>query len=526
MPICPSCGAASAGPAATCANCGRPLAAPAIGDVVEDTAPVGAGSPWGTGKVHHTREAPLLSRGWLTAGRVLVAPTALLVLSAVIGTASQDGASSRTAMPFGAGDGFQSWLSLVLTAFGAPLRIVMSAVKRRGDGSATSLETSVHLVLYLVALGWLLALWSGLHLGVRARRRAGAAEPAGAAVGVQALRTGAVSAVVALLLGWLAGQDSDGGDGYAAMSTEVGPSLLPLALSAGLAAVVLVLAVDGAAALRAEAARRGWLGSLLVAWQHAFRVVLALLVLLTAVGLVMQLSYGDSLWNTGTLAMVTNYGVMVHGLGSGATLLVGGFEDSRLSVSLFDLGDHGDGWWFALLPALVAALALGWSAHRGRLVQRDRAVLAGVYALLNALLLLGTSVWSTIGGSNSGSGGVGGVGGLTFRTEDVLGWSVLSVLVSSAVWGVFGALAVPGLLDGLRGTPVPLAPPRPVAPPMPAVPPVPGALPSLPGQAVGERLDTVAHGSVELVVDEPAAPAVARDGDADPHAAFRRPGTD
>ncbi|MGW4803222.1 hypothetical protein, partial [Kitasatospora sp. NPDC004272] len=456
MPICPSCGAASADPAVTCANCGRPLSAPAIGDVIEDTGPVG-GSPWGAGKVHHTREAPALSRGWLTAGRVLIAPTLLLVLAAAIGTGSQDDDSYRIT-PFGSENGFQSWLSLVLTGFGAPLRVVMHATKRRGDASTTSLETNVHLVLHLVALGWLLLLWLGLHLGARARRRAGAAEPAGAAVGIQALRTGAVSAVVALLLGWLAGQESGGGDGYASMSSEVGPALLPLTLSAGIAAAVVVLAVDGAAALRAEAARRGWLGSLLVAWQHAFRVVCGLLVLLTAVGLVMQLSYGDSLWNAGPLVMVTNYGVVVHGIGSGATLLVGGFEDSHLAVSLFDLGDHGDGWWFAVLPALVAALALGWSAHRGRLAQRDRAVLAGVYALLNVLLLLGTSMWSTMGGPTSGE-----VGGFTVRTEDTVGWSVLSVLISSAVWGAFGALAVPGLLDGLRGTPA-AAPPRPFGP--------------------------------------------------------------
>ncbi|MFC8722146.1 hypothetical protein [Kitasatospora sp. NPDC057198] len=522
MPICPSCGAASADPAVTCANCGRPLAAPAIGDVIEDSAAVPGGSPWGAGKVHHTRETPLLSRGWLIAGRVLLAPTALLLLAAAIGSGSHD-ESPQAYVPADSGNSFQGWLTFILTAFGTPLRMTMSPTEHRGDGSSIGMETSLHLVLYLVALGWLLLLWFGLHLGARGRRRAGAAEPAGAAVAVQALRTGAVSAAVALLLGWLAGQTSDGGDGHAVMSSEVGPALLPLAVSAGLAAAVLVLAVDGAAALRAEAARRGWLGSLLAAWQHAFRVVVGLLVLLTVVGLVTELADEDGLVNTGNLALATNLGVMMHGIGSGATLLSAGFEDHRLSLSLFDLGDHTGAWWFAALLPLVAALALGWSAHRGRLPQRDRAVLAGLYALLNTLLLLGTSMWLTMGGSYSSADRD------VSTSQDAMGWSVLSVLVSALVWGVFGALAVPGLLDGLRGTPVPLAPPLPAAPPFPAAPPMPGALPGTPvlsGQAAGERPDTVAHGSVELVVDEPPAPAVALDKDADPHAGFRRPEAD
>ncbi|QKW19933.1 zinc ribbon domain-containing protein [Kitasatospora sp. NA04385] len=528
MPICPSCGAASADPAATCANCGRPLAAPAIGDVVEDTGPAGAGhSPWGSGQVHHTRETPLVSRGWLIAGRVLVAPTALLVLAAVIGAASQDSRDDESALfeTSWSAAGFQTWLSLVLTAFGAPMRVAMSAAgKEDADSLAIGYSTSTHVVMYLVTLGWLLLLWLGLHLSARTRRRAGAAEPAGPAVGLQALRTGALSAAVALLLGWLAGHDSsDTGEGLPSMHVEIGPALLPLTLVAGLAAAVLVLAVDGSAVLRAEAARRGWLNSLLLAWQHASRVVVALLALLTAVALVVELAYGDSFSQLGTLALVTNFGVLIHGVGSGATLLAGGvFERGHESMSLFDLGGHGSGWWFAALPALAAALALGWSAHRGRLVHRDRAVLAGVYALLNTVLLLGTSMWITM---SAPGGGDGPLGGSVSRTQDALGWSVPSVLVSSVLWAAFGALVVPGALDSLRGTPVPPAPPRPPAPPMPAVPPVPGELPGgsavLPGQAVTDRLDTV--GSVELVVDEPPAPAVALDKDADPHAGFRRP---
>ncbi|BAJ28907.1 MULTISPECIES: zinc ribbon domain-containing protein [Kitasatospora] len=525
MPICPSCGAASPDPAATCANCGRPVAAPAIGDVIEDAGSAAAGpSPWGAGRIHHTRETPLLSRGWLTAGRVLIAPTALLVLAAAIGSGTSDGGDSTG--PFATAwstEGFQTWLALVLTGLGAPLRMVITSP----GGKAATISGDSHLIMYAVSLGWLLTLWTGLHLVARGRRRAALAEPAPAAAGLQALRTGALSAAVALLLGWLAGHDTDLGSKSSALKVEIGPELLPLTLTAGLAAAAVVLAVDGAAALRAEAARRGWLGSLLLAWQHASRVLLGLLALLTAVALVVQLSGDRTFPHSDTLGLAVNNGLLIHGVGSGASLLTAGvFGFGHESMSLFDLGGHGDGWWCAALLPLAAALALGWSAHRGRLAPRDRAVLAGLYAALTAVLLLGTSMWATQ--SRSGAG----AGGLSLQSRDTLGWSVVSVLVAAAVWALFGALVVPAVLDAVRGTPVPPHAPAPLPAPAapPAVPPLPAAppplpaaapaLPVLPGQTV---TDTLAHGSVELVPEEPPAPAVALDKDGDPHAAYRRP---
>ncbi|ROR43966.1 zinc ribbon domain-containing protein [Kitasatospora cineracea] len=513
MPICQSCGAASPDPAVTCANCGRPVAAPAIGDVVEDTGTAAAGpSPWGAGRVHHPRELPVLSRGWLTAGRVLIAPTALLVLAAVIGAGSDDGrAGSEIFATAWSAEGFQTWLALVLTAFGTPLRMVMSAPGTRAD----TISSDSHLIMYVVALGWLLALWGGQHLTARARRRT-AAEPTAAAAGLQALRTGALSAALALLLGLLAGHDADTGGKSAELKVELGPALLPLALSAGLAAAVVVLAVDGAPALRAEAARRGWLGSLLLAWQHASRVVGGLLVLLTAVALVVQLSSDTAFPDSGSLGLVTNNGLLLHGVGSGATLLsAGAFGLGHRSMSLFDLGGHGSGWWCAVLLPLAAALALGWSAHRGRLGRRDRAVLAGLYAVLTAALLLGTSIWAAQSRS-----GAAQVGGFSLRDRDALGWSLPSVLVACALWALLGALVVPAVLDAVRGTPVPVpAPAAPAVPPAPPVPPMPAA-PPLPGQTV---TDTLAHGSVELVVDVPPAAAAVADQGGDPHAAYRRP---
>ncbi|GLW71348.1 hypothetical protein Kpho02_36470 [Kitasatospora phosalacinea] len=535
MPICPSCGAASADPAVTCANCGRPLAAPAIGDVIEGAGSAGTGpSPWGAGRVHHTRETPLLSRGWLTAGRVLIAPTALLLLAAVIGAASQDGSDAAGASLGWSAKGFQTWLTLALTAFGAPLtsRVHYTGKSSFADGTDAVSTSSTHLVMYLVALGWLLLLWAGLHLAGRARRRAGAVEPTASAAALQALRTGALSGAVALLLGWLAGHDAGlggslGSDDDLSMSMENGIALLPLTVSAALAAAALVLAVDGAAALRAEAARRGWLGSLLLAWQHASRVIGGLLVLLTAVALVVRLS-SDTVFpehGSGPLGMVTNDGLQLYGVGSGATALgLGTFGLHPLSFSLFDLGGRGWGWWLTVLPVLAAALALGWSAHRGRLFHRDRAVLAGLYAVLTAALLLGTSRWYDSSRTSPS-------GKHLSTTMDLAGWSLVSVLVSALCWGVFGALVVPAVLDALRRTRVPLAPPRPEVPPVPAVPPQPGALPLvqpvLPGQGGADLLERTPYGSVELVVDEPPAPAVALGkDDEDPHAAFRRPAAD
>ncbi|WP_282205951.1 hypothetical protein [Kitasatospora fiedleri] len=531
MPICLSCGAASVGAAATCANCGGQLAAPAIGEVVEDTGTGPAGpSPWGAGRVHHGRDLPLPSRGWLTAGRVLLAPTGLLVLAAVIGAGSGDGDGSPLFESSWSAEGFQAWLALVLTAFGAPVRLVMTATGPRADGPASGLSSSSHLVMYLVTLGWLLALWLGLRVSARARRRDGATEPTGPAAGLQALRTGVLSALVALLLGWLAGYDTDAA-ATPSLRIETGPELLPLTASAGLAAAVLVLAVDGAAALRAEAARRGWLGSLLLAWQHAFRVLGGLLALLTAVALVAQLVSDDVFPDSASLGLVTNNGLLLFGVGGGATLLTAdSFGLGHRAMSLFDLDGHGGGWWFAVLLPLAAALALGWSAHRGRLAQRDRAVLAGLYAVLTGALLLGTSIWSTLGGKRDE------VAGIVLDSRDTLGWSLLSVLVSALAWGAAGALLVPAVLDAARRTPAPLvpAPPHPAAgpavPPVPAGPPV---LPVLPAQAGADRFGAVPHGSVELVSDElpaPAAPvpaptAAGSDPHADPHAAYRRPDT-
>nr|WNW38234.1 hypothetical protein RKE32_12135 [Streptomyces sp. Li-HN-5-13] len=142
-------------------------------------------------------------------------------------------------------------------------------------------------------------------------------------------------------------------------------------------------------------------------------------------------------------------------------------------------------------------------------------MLAGLYAVLTAALLLGTSIWAAQSRSSAA-----GVGGFSLRDRDALGWSLPSVLVACALWALLGALVVPAVLDAVRGTPVPpAAPAAPAVPPAPSVPPMP-VVPPLPGQTVA---DTLAHGSVEPVADLPPTAAVAADAGGDPHAAYRRP---
>ncbi|WP_404869373.1 hypothetical protein ACI1MP_23030 [Kitasatospora griseola] len=502
MPICPSCGAAVAGAVAACANCGHGLALPppAIGEVVADDTSTPGGSPWGAGRVHPDRQWPTPSRGWLTAGRVLLAPTVLLVLLAALGStvAGRDvaGVDDDPGVRWTT-HAFQMWLQLTLTAFGTPWR-------NANTSSFGSAVAAVHVLPYAVALGWLALLWSGQRLAARARAAAGAAEPTARAAGAQALRTGALSAAAALVLGWIATGSSEKETLSLSMHITTGPAMTPLGVSAFLAATVVVLAVDGQGALRAEAARRRWLGGWLLAWQHAARVVGGLLVLLTVVSVVMQVLVDRPFPQYAFRALTVNGGGYLFGVGSGARVVQRSLRGSRDdSFALYDLGGHGSQWWLAVVPVLLAALALGWSAHRGRLTRPDRARLAVLYAALTAALVLGTSIRLSDRTTLKGE---------VHETRiDLVGWSPTSVLVAAAAWAVFGALVVPALLDAVRRTPAPVSVP-------------------LPGQAsnepepAGGPMEAEPVELVESVAER--RPVVGRVDVLDPHAPYRRPDAD
>ncbi|MEV4561848.1 hypothetical protein AB0K51_33390 [Kitasatospora sp. NPDC049285] len=485
MPICTGCGAASARGAASCANCGDSLTGgPAIGPVVESEAPAAA-SPWGAGRVHQARDWPVPHRGWLTAGKLLLAPTGLLLAAAVLGSASSDEALLYLAVS----SRFQVWMSLTLTAFGAPWTSTL------GEGPGTSAET-LQVLPYAITLGWLAALWLGLRLTARSRLDAGAdANPRAAAA--QALRVGAVSAAVALLLGLLSTGNPVADLAPDTVHAESGVALLPLALSAGLAAAGLAFAVDAAPLLRAAAARRRWLGGWLLAWQHAARVTAGLLAALTAVALVLRLVADHPYPLADHQSLTVNGGLFVYAIGSGARTLSPTWMGMKpgSSFALYDLAGHGAVWWLAAAPVLLAALALGWSAHRGRLALADRARLAVLYTALPALLVLGTTTrlrYTQTGGYD-----------LDARPwPDLVGWSVTSVLAAGAAWAVFGALLVPAVLDALRRTPAPVR--EPDAPE---------------GGSYGPEGES--YGLVEVAAEPE--PAVAHADLLDSHDAYRRP---
>ncbi|WP_073808009.1 hypothetical protein [Kitasatospora sp. CB01950] len=447
MPICQSCGAAVAGAVATCANCGKALAAPppAIGEVVVD----GTASPWGAGRIHQDRQWPTPSRGWLTAGRVLLAPTVLLVLLAALG--STVGGRDVAGVDDDPGvrwttQTFQMWLQLTLTAFGTPMR-------NSNTSSYGTIVVGIHVLPYLVALGWLALLWCGQRIATRARADA----PTAGAAGAQALRTGALSATAALVLGWISTGSTHKETLSLDMHITAGPAMAPLGVSAFLAAAVVVLAVDGQGVLRAEAARRRWLGGWLLAWQHAARVVGGLLVLLTVVSVVMQVLVDRPFPQSAFRALTVNGGGYLFGVGSGARVVARGVRGGAAdSFALYDLGEHGGQWWLAVVPVLLAALALGWSAHRGRLPQLDRARLAVLYAALTSALVLGTSIWGNDHTIMKGE--------VRDTRIDLLGWSLPTVLLAAAAWAVFGALVVPAVLDAVRRTPVPVSAPLPAQP--------------------------------------------------------------
>ncbi|MFJ4185828.1 DUF3824 domain-containing protein [Kitasatospora sp. NPDC089509] len=432
---------------------------------------------WGAGRPYQPSSPArrlLAGADWRPALRAAVAPTAVLLLAALIAAIPSDYTYDRAFRTPEFGDRFLSTLAMALNALGAPFRLGFRSTitGTRSEG----LDNTFWLVPMTVTVLWGVALWLGLRAGRRRRKADGSQLTRGQAAG-EALRTAVVLGLVTVLLGLVAGSDwrpsGAVGDGDYDYGSRPGLGAPSFSTDSGwlwavgwtvLLAGLLAFTVHGTDALRWAAWRsravRGWAVAALTAGQ-ALALTLGL-ASLTAFVLVAATS--DQGWQTAlSVAFLPNLGLMLLGLGSGATFRtgremggVGGwseYRDTHTEFSFFDLRDQTADWRWAGLLALAAAGLLGWSAYRRRLDGADRLRLAVVYtALLTGLtaasgLLSSTAMTFRV----PGSGSWGGVGPSATTQEVSAGLVFPGVLVASAVWAVVGAVLVPALLAALGG---------------------------------------------------------------------------
>ncbi|MER6363071.1 hypothetical protein [Kitasatospora sp. NPDC001527] len=507
MAICASCGAASAEGALACASCGRALVPPPVlppppppptppgvlpppvlppappaprsAPTVQAAPPVPpappVGTPWGAGRPYDPAAGRPAALAWLTGAdwrpalRAVVVPTAVLLLAA-LAVAIPDDFFPYTVVidPPSYGERFGTGLAIVLGALGAPFRLDVAAdgpVEAGGDGG-----TLIRAVPLTVTALWLLALWLGLRIGARRRQERTGEQLTRRQAAAEAARTAVASAAVTVLLGLLAGAawypggrfdvDVDSGAlGRAGYESSAG--WIEAAGWTALLAGLLAFAVYGTDALRWAAWRnravRGWA----VAGLAAGRALAVTMGLAAVAGLVVvavhsgDTSAGGELTGT-AMAFLPNVGLMLLGLGSGATFrttsempTVDGSDWYREprdvdDYSFFDLhGANGDWRWTALL-ALAAAAVLGWTAYRRRLDAADRLRLSAVYAAGLSLLMLVSGMLSS---SQTTVRYLGRSRDTGF--ESALSLVPWTLLVANALWAAVGALAVPPLLAAL-----------------------------------------------------------------------------
>ncbi|MFJ3791813.1 hypothetical protein [Kitasatospora sp. NPDC090091] len=499
----------------------------------------GAGRPYDPAAAQPAALRLLTGEDWRPALRALIAPTAVLLLAALIAAIPDDYGYSFYFEAPGFDDRFGSALAMALAALGAPFRLSVDLGTLRGAGGG---ETTVRLVPMTVTAAWLFALWLGLRAGARARQaRTGEQQTRRQAAG-EALRTALVAGGVTLLLGLVAGAewhpggsrgsgrpgDFDYGSlfGRASYTTDAG--WLQAAGWTALLAGLLAFAVHGTDALRWAAWRnravRGWA----VAGLSAGRALAFTVGLSSLAAFVLIAAQGEG-WQTGaSVAFLPNAGLLLLGLGSGATLR-GGSDDGRggstgpwgadggaddAEFSFFDLhGESADWRWTGLL-ALAATAYLGWTAYRRRLDAADRLRLAAIHAVGLTLLMTVAGALVSSGATSTYSGRSRDLGqeysaGLLFGT----------VLAANAVWAAVGALALPPLLTAVRGG----APGGPVAavPPQGGPPDAAGLAPgSAPASAPGHVAEPFAPGlGVSEVIgshgEDPTPPAAPPAGQAD-----------
>ncbi|TWE17770.1 hypothetical protein [Kitasatospora atroaurantiaca] len=482
MAICAACGAASAGGAQHCASCGRPFAPPpAISEVSEvvggvTTSPPPVGS-WGAGVPFEPAAGRSAALRWFTeadwrpALRAVIAPTALLLLVALVVAAPESEMYGR--LPFGSRFGVA--LALTVSALGAPL----SGRTSMGESAFSMTSEMVLRALPLtVTLLWLVLLRLGLGAGLRARRRHGEERITGRQACEEAARTALLAVAATAALGWFAGIDFTpsprdgmgfilGAPSGGRITVEAG--WLQAAGWALLLAGLLALSVYGTDVLRWAAwqrpAVRGWLVGALVAG----RALAVTLGLASLAGFILVAAQGEAPATWASLAFLPNLGLLLLGVGSGATVGVSyrqggsfGVDERSLNdsdrLSLFDLHGESGNWRWTLALAVVGAAVLGWSAYRRRLDLVGRLKLAAAYAVALSLLMLGAGLTtSSVISYHGGTGDLGGLNGGALRestSHTSLGLAVLGMLAANLLWTALGALALPALpaLPALFGT--------------------------------------------------------------------------
>ncbi|MEV0187722.1 hypothetical protein AB0I39_04215 [Kitasatospora purpeofusca] len=565
MAICASCGAASTEGAPVCASCGRPVvpppllppaplpppllppsappppvlpppppAAPTVPAVSELPPPVlppvlpppppAAGS-WGAGKPYDPAGARPAALGWITGAdwrpalRAVVAPTAVLLLAALIAAVPEGGYYSGTYDVPSFGKRFGSALAMALGALGAPYRLDVETV---GGGNSSVIRA---LPMTVTAL-WLFALWLGLRVGARRRQQRTGEQQTRRQAAAEAVRTAVAAAAVTLLIGLVGGADwHPGGAGFDLDGATAARLLgrTTYSSSAGwweavgwtaLLAGLLAFAVHGTDALRWAAWRnravRGWA----VAGLAAGRALTVSVALSAVAGFVVVAVRTDGDLTGAAVAFLPNLGLLLLGVGSGATFRAGGSfvidgvrdrqSDPRdvTEYSFFDPHAVGADWRWSALLALVSAAVLGWTAYRRRLDPADRLRLAAVYAVGLSLLML---VPGTLVSAESMFGTFGGPPEPGF--EYSLGLVPWTLLVANVVWAVVGALVVPPLLAARDRQPTP-ADRAPAADRHPAEPGGTPVVLEVVGSEDGRR---------------PAGPVPEDDGPVDPSVWSRRP---
>ncbi|WP_406199424.1 hypothetical protein OH807_16870 [Kitasatospora sp. NBC_01560] len=586
MAICAVCGAASADGALGCASCGRPpvppppSGAPSVPPVPPAAPQAGPAHPppavpappvappmatptalpavgsWGAGRPYDPAAGQpaalrrLTGQDWRPALRVAVAPTAVLLLAALI-AAVPDGYDLPFADSPGFGDRFGSAVAMALAALGAPFRLGLTG-RLFGPGGT---DFQVRAVPMTVTVLWLLALWLGLRSGSRLRQARTGAQTTRAQAAGEAARTAVVLAAVTLVTGLLGGADwSPAADGRGADWASYARGVEYSSDSGWLEAVgwsallggLLAFAVYGTDALRWAAWRnrtvRGWA----VAGLAAGRAAAVSVGLAALVALLLIATEDDGLSTGVAVAFLPNLGLMLLGLGSGATARTSygagygeGYGDGPDSAafgrgarsgdefSLFDLHGETADWRWALLLAVVAAAYLGWTAHRRGLDAADRIRLAVVSAVGLTLLMAVAGLLVT---GTSGSQGGGWSSSVQVDRTFSVGLVFGTQLVANAVWAAIGALAVPPLLAAVlrvrSGGPSVAVPPEPGpdgSAAFGAGAPAPGdaAAASVPAQGAGPLVSDVV-GSGEEAPSAGATPSQAGDGAAADPSVWRK----